>query len=111
MHVFILVFFYSFPYKSFEIDVEDEWNHVSILELFKFENVFGFSFVVFDTYVSVDAEMLFESLEFLLLLLLLFLFLSFCLSNERTGEGYASRSVLNAVLFVSCKDGFGCETS
>src|SRR6267154_3174768 len=59
------VFFYFFLYKSFEIDIEDERNLVSILELSKFKNIFRLLAVIFYvTYVGVDSKSLFERLGF-----------------------------------------------
>ena len=115
--LFLFVYFYSFLYKSFEIYVKDEGNHMAILNFFKFKNIFGFLSFVFDSYVRVDAESLFQRL----IISFIFVFLLPCSRRNRTfvpyrllrkgaGKGDTNRSVFYAFRRVPIEDIYGGET-
>src|SRR6266516_1092363 len=75
MDIFILARFYSFLNESFEIYIEDEGYHVSILELIEFKNILRFVTVSVDACVCAEAKSIFEALVLSILLLLLLLLL------------------------------------
>src|SRR2546425_15194 len=90
----ILIVFYSFRNESFKVYIENERNPMSILRLLKAKNIVRqFVVIEFTAYVSVDAEMVFKSLDFLLHLPVLAPFRF----NYGAGEGDVSRTVLYAV--------------
>ena len=118
MNILVLfVDFYSFLYKSFEIDVKNEGCHVTIFNVFKFKDIFGFLSFIFDMYVRVDAESLFQRLIFFFILVFLIpcscrnrTFVPFRLLRKEAGEGDPNRSVFYALRLVPIKDEFGAET-
>src|SRR6266516_2051637 len=100
MDIFILICFYSFLYKSFKIYVKDKGNHVGILEMTKFKNIFRLVAISVDASVGTEAEGIFETLELFLLLLLL---APLRLPYSGTRKSDSERIMLNTFWPVTCK--------
>src|SRR2546425_10900517 len=103
----ILIVFYSFHNESFKVYIENERNPMSILRLLKAKNIVRQLVVIeFAAYVSVDSEMVFKSLDFLLHLPVLAPFRF----NYGAGEGDVSRTVFYTVRLMFIEAVLTCET-